>query len=263
VVVHSSLRSFGRVEGGAAAVVEALMEAVTAEGTLVLPSFNHGEAFVPGAPGYYDPRETPTTNGAIPDHFWRLPGVFRSLDPTHPVAAWGKDAERYTRHHHRTLTMGPGSPLGLLGVEGGYGLLLGVGYHANTYHHVVEMSTGAPCLGLRTEAYPVRLPGGKMVRGRTWGWREAGCPINDTAAYAAVMSRRGLEQARQIGGCRATLFRLADCFAVVSELLKNGMGADPPCSGCPVRPRKGFWTVESDWDAEAGALKPESAALGY
>ena len=31
--VHSSLSSFGHVEGGAAAVVEALMEAVTEEGT--------------------------------------------------------------------------------------------------------------------------------------------------------------------------------------------------------------------------------------
>ena len=41
VVVHSSLRSLGHVEGGAQTVVEALMEIITPEGTLVMPSFNH------------------------------------------------------------------------------------------------------------------------------------------------------------------------------------------------------------------------------
>jgi len=111
-----------------------------------------------GGPGYYHPGETPTTDGAIPDAFWRMPGVQRSLDPTHAFAAWGKDSLRYTRFHHRTLTMGPESPLGLLQRDGGYGLLLGVGYYANTFHHVVEMSTAAPCLGRRSEAYPVILP---------------------------------------------------------------------------------------------------------
>ena len=73
VMVHSSLKSFGRVEGGARTVIAALMEVITPAGTLMMPSFNHGRAFEEGQPGYYDPRETPTSNGAIPDLFWRMP----------------------------------------------------------------------------------------------------------------------------------------------------------------------------------------------
>ena len=126
VMVHSSLKSFGRVEGGAQAVIAALMDAITPAGTLLMPSFNHDTLFQPGGPGYYHPGESLTTNGAIPDAFWRLPGVQRSLDPTHAVAAWGQHSLRYTQFHHRTLTMGPESPLGLLQREGGYALLLGV-----------------------------------------------------------------------------------------------------------------------------------------
>ena len=57
-------------------------------------------------PRVFDPQETPTTNGRIADTFWRMPGVLRSLNPTHPFAAWGRHAERYTALHHRTLTMG-------------------------------------------------------------------------------------------------------------------------------------------------------------
>jgi len=263
VMVHSSLSSFGHVLGGARTVIEALMEVVTPEGTLMMPSFNHGEPFGPGGPGYYHPGETRTTNGAISDLFWRLPGVQRSLDPTHPIAAWGKNAQRYTRGHHRTLTMGPESPLGLIGAEGGYGLLLGVDYNSNTFHHVVEISTFAPCLGQRSEAYPVRLPDGRQVLGRTWGWRSQKCPINDAATYREEMETQGLQKATLIGGCRATLFRLNDCYRVVAGLLASGKNGIQPCSRCPVRPRHVAQTVASDWDATTQTLMADSIAWSY
>jgi aminoglycoside 3-N-acetyltransferase len=261
--VHSSLKSFGQVEGGARAVIEALMEVLTPEGTLLMPSFNHNAPFGPGGLGYYHPRETPTSNGAIPELFWRLPGVLRSLDPTHPVAAWGKHARRYTENHHRTLTMGPESPLALLGREGGFGLLLGVWYSANTFHHVVEMSTGAPCLGRRTEAYPVILPDGRRVLGRTWGWRAGSCPFTDEDRYGAEMEARGLQKVVRIGGCRAILFRLKDCNEVVANLLQHGKDGFPPCRGCSIRPRRVPQTVASDWDAENQRPFPDSMAWTY
>jgi len=262
-MVHSSLSSFGRVKGGARAVIEALQEAVGPEGTLMMPSFNHGAAYRPGAAGYYSPLETPTTNGAIPDAFWRMDGVRRSLNPTHAFAAWGRHAERYTQHHHRTLTMGPGSPLGLLASDGGYCLLMGVGYRANTFHHVVEMSTGAPCLGRRTEAYPVLLPDGRRVEGRTWGWRAGRCPITDEQRYAPLMEARGLERRHMVGGAELILYRLWDCYDVVAGLLATGVDGFPSCSRCPVRPRVTEHTVPSDWDEDAGRPVADSVAWTY
>jgi len=263
VMVHSSLSSFGHVEGGAYTVIAALMEVVTPQGTLMMPSFNHGVAFEDGAPGYYDPGETPTTNGAIPDLFWRLPGVQRSLDPTHAIAAWGQDSRRYTQHHHRTLTMGLQSPLGMLYQDGGLGLLLGVGYGSNTFHHIVETAFEAPCLGLRSEVYPVRLPDGHLVQGRTWGWRESACPFTDQMAYPEMMESRGLHQVAYIGHCRATLFRLQDCFSVVADLLQHGKNGTPGCRACPIRPQRSPHSVESDWDSQYQRLKPESTAWDY
>jgi len=263
VIVHSSLKSFGRVEGGALTVIEALMEVLTPQGTLLLPSFNHNSIVEEGGAGYYDPLHTPTSNGAIPDLFWRLPGVLRSLDPTHPVAAWGRHAAAYTAGHHRTLTMGPRSPLGLLHRDGGYGLLLGVGYDSNTFHHVVEMSRGAPCLGRRSEEYAVQLPDGRRVAGRTWGWRALECPLDDHPRYAAEMQTRGLQRVAQIGACRATFFRLSDCCEVVAMALEHGRDGFPPCAACPIRPRRVAQTVDSDWDEQAGQPLPNSAAWTY
>jgi aminoglycoside N3'-acetyltransferase len=279
VMVHSSLKSLGRVAGGAAAVIEALMQVLTPEGTLMMPSFNHGEPFWQGGPGLCDPRSTPTTNGVIPDLFWRLPGVCRSLDPTHSIAAWGRSARRYTQFHHRTLTMGPESPLGLLGREGGLGLFIGVTYKVNTYHHVVETTLGAPCLGRRTESYPVRIPVGgwegtaansadpaptdRIVQGRTWGWRERGCPITDSARYEREMVARGRQKETIVGACRAILFRLSDCFDVIAQGLNEGMDGFPPCRLCPIRPRQVQQTVPSDWDEQHQRLMPDSEAWTY
>jgi hypothetical protein len=261
LMVHSSLSSFGYVEGGGATVVRALMEILTPEGTLLMPTFNHGQPFREGQPGYYHPQQTPTINGVIPDFFWRQPGVFRSLNPTHPFAAWGKQARRYTALHHRTLTMGPASPLGLLHQDGGYCLLLGVDYTSNTFHHVVEMSTGAPCLGRRTEAYPIVLPGGRQVLGRTWGWRERSCPFTDSHRYAPLMREK--ERVATIDDCRATFYRLSDGYAVVADLLAHGRFGFPPCSGCPIRPRRVTWTVASDWDGARGCLRAGADAWTY
>jgi aminoglycoside 3-N-acetyltransferase len=253
LMVHSSLKSLGRVAGGPRTVVKALMEVITPRGTLMMPSFNHGAPFEDGGEGHFDPRRTPTTNGAIPDCFWRMPGVERSLNPTHSFAVWGRQAKSLTRGHHKTITMGPESPLGLLNSRGGHCLLLGVTYKVNTFHHVVEMSTGAPCLGLRTEAYPMILPGGRKVTGRTWGWRARGCPLTDQARYARFMRKRGLQKVGPVGESQSIFFKLSDCYDVISELLVEGMGRFPPCSRCRIRPRRVRENVPSDWDADRNA----------
>jgi aminoglycoside 3-N-acetyltransferase len=263
VMVHSSLKSFGYVEGGPREVIYALMEVLTPQGTLLLPSFNHNAIVEEGGAGYFDPQQTPTTNGAIPDQFWRMPGVSRSLDPTHAIAAWGHESRRYTEFHHRTLTMGAQSPLGLLLADGGYGLLLGVNYGSNTFHHVVETMLSAPCLGRRSEAYPLALPDGRRVLARTWGWRERSCPLDDHTLYAETMAAKVLHQETRIGGCRALLFRLSDCYNVVSDLLQHGKDGYPPCSLCSIRPRRVAQTVPSDWDELRQQPVESSVAWDY
>jgi aminoglycoside N3'-acetyltransferase len=138
---------------------------------------------------------------------------------------------------------------------------LGVGYTSNTFHHVVETVTGAPCLGRRTEAYPVRLPDGREVEGRTWGWRARSCPFTDGNRYADRMEDR--QTVVTIGHARCTLYRLQDCFDVVAEILARGRDGYPPCSDCPIRPRTVRATVDSDWDADNHCLLADSAALTY
>lgn len=244
LMVHSSLGSFGKVDGGAQTVIDAVMNAVGPGGTILMPSFNHGAPFRDGGPGVFDPARTPTTNGAIPDRFWRMEDVERSLNATHAFAAWGRDADDLVREHHLATTMGPGSPLYRLWRAGGLVLLLGVGYRANTFHHVVETVTGAPCLGRRTEAYPVRVPDGTVEALRTWGWRDGTCPITDETRYKEPLRATGAVRQARIGEATCTLVPMQACYDVIARLLAHGLPPYPPCSGCPVRPRRVRWTVE-------------------
>ncbi len=240
VMVHSSLKSFGYVEGGADTVIDGLMELITPEGTLVMPSFNHEAPYEQGE--IYDVARTPTINGIIPDTFWRRPGVERSINPTHPFAAWGKDARRYTEDHQKTSAMGPDSPLGRLMEDGGYCLLLGVGYTRNTFHHYVETCEGAPCLRLRGEVYPVRLADGTETSAHTWSWRGGRCPIDDGALYAPLMA--SIDRHARIGDADVTLYKLSEGYEVIARCLREGLAGYPPCSRCSVRPRVCRWTVK-------------------
>ncbi|HEX67879.1 MAG TPA: AAC(3) family N-acetyltransferase, partial [bacterium] len=260
IMVHSSLSSFGYVKGGAKTVIKALMEVVTKKGVLMMPSFNHYNVFKEGGPGYYSPKETPTTNGKIPDTFWRMKGVYRSLNPSHPFAVWGRNAKSYVKNHHKVLTMGENSPLHLLEKEGGKVILIDCP-NANTFHHVVEMTNNVPCLGKRTEEYPVKLPNGRMVRCRTWGWRNGSCPITDKGIYIEEMKRRGLIKEGKIGNAEVLVFKMKDCRKVIEEFLKGKIKGIPGCRSCNIRPRTVKATVESDWDDEKKRVKPDTTAF--
>jgi aminoglycoside 3-N-acetyltransferase len=219
-----------------------------------MPSFNHGAPFEHDGPGVYDPKQTPTSNGIIPDTFWRMPGVHRSLNPTHPFAAWGRDAERYISRHHLTLTMGEDSPLGLLAREGGYQLNLGTTHFTSTAKHLAETMRRVPCLGYRTEVYPVRLADGRVAEHRTWGWRERSCPLTGSGEFIeAEMERMGLQRKGFVGPCPATFFPINDLLHAVWGLLDRGYAGNPPCAQCSIQPRKVAATRASDWSGDEPA----------
>lgn len=103
VGVHSSLSSFGVVDGGADTVIDALLEVVGNKGTIVMPTYSTNRIEVERTPDevaasvtwkfkllLYDPKETPCWTGAIPEAFRKRKGVLRSLHPVHSKAALGK-----------------------------------------------------------------------------------------------------------------------------------------------------------------------------
>lgn len=137
--VHSSLKAVGPIDGGAEALIEAMLEVVGAEGLLAMPAFNYTR---PLPEPYFDLVTTPARTGVLTEIFRKTPGVLRSLHPTHSVCAKGAAAEEFLKGHLNVEAVGIGSPIDKMAQADGYVLLIGVTHLANTTIHVGEAYAG-------------------------------------------------------------------------------------------------------------------------
>jgi len=141
VLVHSSLRSFGQVEGGADAVIDGILQALGPTGTAAFPTFSGSSKLGPEHPPHFDVRQTPCWTGRIPETARDRAEARRSLHPTHSVAAMGPGTADLLHDHELSPTpCGPETPFGRLArCERGYVLFLGADLSSNTmFHHVEE-----------------------------------------------------------------------------------------------------------------------------
>jgi len=157
ILVHSSLSSLGWVDGGADAVVDALIEAVGDEGTVLFPTLTGSPDNSREHPPIFDARSTRCWTGAIPEAARQRPDAPRSLHPTHSASAIGKLARWFTTGHELVHTpCGFGSPYDKLADIGGKIVLIGVTQSSNTSFHSAEEIAGVPYV-LRPEPLDVTL----------------------------------------------------------------------------------------------------------
>jgi neutral ceramidase len=84
----------------AAALLAAWQALLGPEGTLVVPTCTDGEGYPKPT---FDPALSPSEAGAFSEFFRVQPGVLRSHNPTHSVAALGQGAEQITAGHRTAL----------------------------------------------------------------------------------------------------------------------------------------------------------------
>ncbi|MHA1925146.1 MAG: aminoglycoside N(3)-acetyltransferase [Candidatus Thorarchaeota archaeon] len=161
VVVHSSLSRMGWVVGGPVTVINAMMQVVTVEGTIAMPTHTSGNSepthwVAPPVPEdwwpiiriempAYQPSITPADSvGIIPETFRGFPDVLRSKHPQASVAAWGKNAEEVVKTHRLEMTFGTDSPWDRLYDLNAKVLLIGVEHISNTSLHLAEVKAALP-----------------------------------------------------------------------------------------------------------------------
>ncbi|MCC9089710.1 MULTISPECIES: aminoglycoside N(3)-acetyltransferase [Bacillus] len=169
--VHSSLSSIGWVNGGAVAVIQALMETLTEEGTLVMPAqtlelsdpadwidppvpYSWWKSIKETMPAFDPAYTTPTAMGKVAETFWKYPGVARSTHPNFSFTAWGKRKHEILKHHALSYGLGENSPLGRMYDLDAQVLLIGTSFESHTAFHLAEyrisqqdlMIRGAPIL---------------------------------------------------------------------------------------------------------------------
>jgi aminoglycoside 3-N-acetyltransferase len=145
VLVHSSLRKFKYVEGGAQTVICGLLKAVGGSGTILMPTLTGRSEDGPRCPPQFVVSTTPGWTGKISETFRQWPGALRSLGPTHSVAALGADAHYLVLGHENCRTpCGEESPYVKLAKAQGKIIFFGVSLEANTTFHAAEELAGVP-----------------------------------------------------------------------------------------------------------------------
>jgi len=155
IIMHSALSQIGWTIGGPVSVIKAVMEILTPEGTLVMPSFTGDNSEPskwenpPVPQGWWEvirrnmpafqPSITPTRGmGIIAESFRNYPEVIRSDHPISSFAAWGKYAKKITESHELDSDLGENSPLARIYDLDGQILLIGVSHSNNSSLHLAE-----------------------------------------------------------------------------------------------------------------------------
>ncbi|WP_162994080.1 AAC(3) family N-acetyltransferase [Halalkalicoccus subterraneus] len=223
VVVHSSVSNLGRIEGGAEAVVNALLDAVGPGGTVAAPTFTRYDE-------PYDPDESPSTTGAVTEALRQRDEAVRSPHPTKSIAAIGPDADALVADHTPANSLGPESPLHRLLERDGRVLLLGVDHTANSAIHVAERLANVPYRD-QTAWTETTIDGSvESVEVNRVHCSRGFEVVRPLAEHAGIVARG------EIGQANARLLDGRSLLSVVVELLEADPGAllcsVPGCDRC-------------------------------
>ena len=216
--VHSSLKSLGRVEGGADAVIDALLETVGRDGNIVMSTHSANlskdqrtpEEIAMGVSWLfeilpYDPEKTPVRTGIIPETFRKRKGVVRGSHPSNSVAALGPRARELSEGWHKLLELD------------GYILLIGVGLDRCTAMHLAEKRVRFPRRILEKitppEWFVKKYPEGK------WEW-DIG-PYPDFAKLTKPCLERGIMKTVNVGESTLSLVKLRELVDLYVEYLEK------------------------------------------
>ena len=151
VVVHTSLRAVGPVEGRADGFLDALISYFTRDrspegGLLCIPTHTWARLGKED-PVTLDMSSGETCIGTLPSVAALRPDGHRSMHPTHSMAVFGDPEKAEDFIAGEVMTDTSTSPRGCFGKlydRGGYVLLVGVGHNRNTYLHSAEERLGVP-----------------------------------------------------------------------------------------------------------------------
>ncbi|MFP3984570.1 MAG: aminoglycoside N(3)-acetyltransferase [Candidatus Bathyarchaeia archaeon] len=218
VGVHSSLSSFGYVEGGADTVIDALLETVGQRGSVVMSTHSSNLSEDKRTPEMtalgiswlfkilpYNPDKTPVTTGIIPETFRKRKNVVRGLHPSLSIAASGPRARVLSEGWHRLLE------------HDGYILLIGVGLDRCTAMHLAEKRVRLPDRILKKITPPKWFA--EKYPEEAWEW-DVG-PYPDFAKLTQPCIERGIMTTIKVGEATLRLVKLRKLINLYVEYLQK------------------------------------------
>lgn len=240
LMVHSSFKSLGPVDGGPEAVIDAFLEVLTPKGLFVVPALTAtfaNSSWEQMRLYSYDPKETPSRVGVITDKAWRRPNAFRSNHPTHSIAAIGNRAQELAKGDS-LRTFDKNGPYGRYVKWGANLFFLGTTLGCNTTLHVAEDWAELPYM---EQDVPVKV---KNVDGSTRIEKVAMSPNGHRNFYAPddkspivkVFYDRGLIREGKLANAQVRLIGARDVMNTALQLFYDDpaflLCENPECAFC-------------------------------
>ena len=228
VLVHSALRPFGAVDGGASTIADALLEVVGSSGTIVAPAFTFRHEAV--SHPIIDPANDASEMGAISEAIRNLPGATRSTAYRHSFSAVGARATTITETDPELSVFDLRSTFGRLLALDSKIVLLGLTYVSCTSFHFGEYLVQIPDRHVVRREVTLRHADGTLTETTMLDYQPR--PTDDGREYehehdfdkaGARLERAGRVRVGAVGNAVVRVFALRDLV----HLLVDNYGLEP------------------------------------
>jgi aminoglycoside 3-N-acetyltransferase len=219
VIVHSSLKPFGYIEGGAEAVLDAILASVQ---SVIMPTFTYKTEIVPDVgppnngitygsgpdknkmaePFHQEMRADPLM-GILPETLRNHPSATRTAHPILSFAGINADFTLFTQTLYEPL-----APIAALAEQDGWVVLINVDHTANTSIHYAEKLAG------RRQFIRWALVGDRVVECQNYPGDSGG--FQEIEPYITLDTHRV-----NIDGAFIQAVPLQRLFEIVQELIKK------------------------------------------
>jgi aminoglycoside 3-N-acetyltransferase len=219
VLVHSSYKSLGGVEGGPQVVIDALLDVLGPQGTLIMPAFNFD--FNKGQP--WDVRNTPSQMGVLTELVRTDPRARRIFHPIYSFSIIGKYADELTRERYKS-SYERKSLFGKLRDLDAKIMIIGLDYtHSFTFVHHVEEMEGVDYRYKKAFTGQVTDENGitttdtfyMMVRDLDKG------VITEVNPMGEVLEKRGVVTVQKIGDADVKMMNANEAYKVIAEEMRR------------------------------------------
>lgn len=231
LLVHSGFRRVNGFHGTPGDVIDCLLDAIGPDGNLLMLSIPYrgsSEHHAESDP-LFDVLRTPSAVGLISEVFRRRDGVLRSLNPLHPVLAYGPLAPWLVADHEKCVrSCGKGSPFErFLGLDGKF-LFFDAPYRSLTFMHYVEdlfrERLPVPLYGERPVTLRVKDASGREVKVPQYVFSLAARTRRNFGAIEDRLVRESLMRAARVGNTHLLCVGARSVVECTRRLVEEGEG---------------------------------------
>jgi amino acid adenylation domain-containing protein len=230
VYMHNAFNAFNGFSGGPQQIIDCILNVIGDSGNLLMVSMAYTgstEDYLKGVKTF-DVIKAESSMGIITEIFRRKKNVVRSLNPAHPILAFGPDAKWITSDHDKTLySCGKGSPFEKITKLNTKAFFFDVSFRTGTFFHYLEDKF--------KDCSPVQLyddeplentvidSNGNEIRVKTYVFSKEARENRSARLIERELKNKNLIKTDKIGNTKLTLVNLKDVIDCAQALVNSGI----------------------------------------